>query len=456
MVNEEFKESETVELKKSTGELKEAIISIVAILNKHHKGKLYFGIKNDGSVVGQDVTEKTLREISKAMSDNIEPKIYPKINKILLEGKKCILVDFEGSESPYLAYGRAYARVADEDKQMSAKELEKFILRKNKDKLRWDDEICKKATLKDIDDNTFNNFIERARKSGRIDVENDSKEMILRKLELLTDSGLTNAGVLLFGKNPRSFFQNITLRCGRFKDVTKSKFIDLKDFEGNLFMILEKAVSFCKNHLELRAEIKGLYREEKWEIPLDALREAIINALIHRDYRDTSEVYIKIYDNEVVIANPGKLPEELSIPKLYKEHESMPTNPLLANIFYYADFIDKWGRGITNIIKVLKEENLSPPTFEESGGFFRIRFKRLKVSERWSEKWSEKWSELTKRQKELVNIIKQNPYVSRKEITEKLGINSSAVQKHLEKLKETGLIKRVGPDKGGHWEVTEK
>ena len=447
-----LKESETTELKKSTSELKEAIISIVAILNKHHKGQLYFGVKNDGTVVGQDVTERTLREISKTISDHIEPKIYPKINKILLEDKKCVLVDFDGSEVPYYAYGRPYIRVSDEDKQLSAKELENLILKKNKDKLRWDNQICKNALLNDLNNETLSKFISLAKDSGRIKIEkNESDEMILRKLELMTDEGLTNAAVFLFGKEPLRFFINSPLRCGRFKDVLKEEFIDMKDFEGNLFEQLEKAILFLKTHLELRAKIKEFKRVEKWEIPVNALREAVINALIHRDYWDNGFVYIKIYDNEVVVANPGKLPEELSIPKLYKEHESKLRNPLLANIFYYVDFIDRWGRGIINIITALKEENLPFPEFEESGGYFRIRFRRVKVSERWSERWSE----LSEKQKDVLTAIKNNPKISRKELSLKLGINSSAIQKHLENLKEKGILKRIGPDKGGCWEVKD-
>ena len=122
-----LKESETLELKKSTSELKEAIISVSSILNKHQKGELYFGIKNDGTIVGQNVSEQTIRDISKAISDNIEPKIFPEITEEILEGKSCILVKFEGSESPYFAYGRAYIRVGDEDKQLSAKELENLF-----------------------------------------------------------------------------------------------------------------------------------------------------------------------------------------------------------------------------------------------------------------------------------------------------------------------------------------
>src|ERR1051326_5374800 len=111
-----FKESEILELKKSTGELKEAVISISAILNKHGKGRLYFGIKNDGTLVGQHVGDSTLRDISRSISEHIDPKIYPKINLKPLKGKTCILVEFEGNDRPYFAYGRVYMRVADEDR----------------------------------------------------------------------------------------------------------------------------------------------------------------------------------------------------------------------------------------------------------------------------------------------------------------------------------------------------
>src|SRR3989338_2734435 len=142
-----YKESETVELKKSTAELKEAILSISAILNKHQKGEIYFGIRNDGVVVGQDVSDKTLRDISTAISNHIEPKIYPHVKEVEFGGKKCIHVSFEGHEVPYFAYGKAYIRVGTENKLMSASELRKFILRKNK--VYWDDQYSEKR-IKDI------------------------------------------------------------------------------------------------------------------------------------------------------------------------------------------------------------------------------------------------------------------------------------------------------------------
>ena len=166
----------------------------------------------------------------------------------------------------------------------------------------------------------------------------------------MSGSKITNSGILLFGKKPTHFFDNVVVRCGRFKGVVKEDFIDMKDLNGNLFNNFERVIAFFQEHLQLQATIKGLRREEKWEIPLEALREAVINAFIHRDYSDAGFVYIKVYDTLIVIFNPGILPDDLTLADLYREHESRLRNPLLAQVFYYAGFIDIWGRGIAKDI----------------------------------------------------------------------------------------------------------
>ena len=184
-----MRESETLELKKSTSELKEAIISIASILNKHQKGELYFGVRNDGIIVGQTVTESTIREISKTISDNIEPKIFPKINEITLEAKKCVHVEFYGNNVPYYAYGRAYVRVGDEDRQLSAKEIEKVILEKNKDRMAWDKEICKEAKISDISTKKLKWFLKKAGKHF------DTVENSFKKLGLISQGKLLNTKI---------------------------------------------------------------------------------------------------------------------------------------------------------------------------------------------------------------------------------------------------------------------
>ena len=133
-------ESETIEYKKTLSEKKEGLISMAAILNKHGKGELWFGIKNDGAPLGMEVSEKTLRDVSQSIAAHIEPKVYPTITEETVDGKSCLKVAFQGGERPYYAYGRAYMRVSDADRQLSAVELERLILEKNQTHRRWDSE----------------------------------------------------------------------------------------------------------------------------------------------------------------------------------------------------------------------------------------------------------------------------------------------------------------------------
>ena len=158
----DYQEDETLELKKSTSELKEGIVSIVSILNKHRKGMLYFGIKDNGQVLGQEITNQTIRNVTKTISENIEPKIYPSVSKIKINNKDCILVEFEGNDIPYFAYGRAYMRVGDEDRQLSQREIKNLILKEEEENNRWE-EKASEITLDDIDEETLKTFIKKGK-----------------------------------------------------------------------------------------------------------------------------------------------------------------------------------------------------------------------------------------------------------------------------------------------------
>ena len=193
-------ENETIEYKKTTGELKEGVISIVAILNKHNGGELYFGIRNDGAVVGQDISDKTLRDISQAIANHIEPQIYPDIDGVVIDNKDCIRIAFEGDSVPYYAYGRAYLRVADEDRVMSPQELEAYILKKNISKIDWDSEVSDQA-INDVNEKALMNYIEKANVAGRISYAYTNKRDILKRLSLLTDSQISNAAKIMFCDN---------------------------------------------------------------------------------------------------------------------------------------------------------------------------------------------------------------------------------------------------------------
>lgn len=441
-----YQETETVELKKSTSELKEALISLVSMLNKHQRGELWFGIRSDGTVVGQQVSDKTLRDISKAVADHIEPKIYPVVEQVTIDDKHCIRVQVECSEHPYYAYGRAYIRTGDEDRQLSAKELERLILEKNRDRLRWDTEICEKAAFDDIGAGKLKSFLKL---SGLI---YDTIPNSLEKLNLVKDGRLLNAAVLCFARKPEKFFASARLRCAVFGTLDTTVTLDMKDFYGDVFALISKAEEYVLEHINIGMRLDGLLRVDVPEIDREAFREAIINAFCHRDYREHDSVNIAIFKDRVEIRSPGILYGGLTIDSIRKKMVSARRNELLAELFQRSHRIEKWGRGIKMIL-----EREPATEFEEVGTVqFIVTFRRkagalpagvfqgtgyLKSSQKSSQK--------------ILDMILSNPYTTIKDMADTLHITDRAVKKNINNLKTEGLLKRIGPDKGGYWEAVK-
>ncbi|PIZ51085.1 ATP-dependent DNA helicase [Candidatus Woesearchaeota archaeon CG_4_10_14_0_2_um_filter_33_13] len=434
-----MKESETVELKKSTSELKEALISIASILNKHQKGELYFGVDRDGKVVGQMVTENTLREVSRAISEHIEPKIFPTVNEVVIERKNCVHVEFSGNNVPYYAQGRAHMRVGDEDRQMSAKELERLILQKNQERMKWDKEICKEAKINDISTQKLKWFLEKAGKHF------DTVENSLKKLGLLSGERLLNTAVMLFGRNPEKFFPNAKLRCAVFGE-TKAVTIDMQEYVGDLFTLIEKAEKYILENIHVGMRLEGMYRVDVPEIDKEAFREAVINAFCHRDYYLYDSVNIAIFKNKMEIRSPGLLYGGLTVEKIKTKEVSERRNELLAEMFHQVHFIEKWGRGIGLILSKEPDTN-----FEEVGRQFVVTFKRKGVSEAVgvSEGVSEGVFEGVN---SLLESIRKNPGKRVPQLAKILSIPAKTIERWIKQLKEEGKIEfRGSPKKGGYW-----
>lgn len=436
-----YKESETVEFKKSTSELKEAVISISAILNKHQKGEVYFGIKNDGSIAGQTIGKDTLRGISQAIADNIEPKIFPKITAEKIQGKTCIAVRFTGSEIPYFAYGRVYIRVGDEDRKLTAKELENIIIRKNKDKLRWDTRACKEAKLSDISSAKLKAFLTG---SG---LGYDNLKNALAKLKLITDGKLLNAAVILFGKEPQSFFPNAKLRCAVFGTADTAYPIDMQDIEGDLFYLIEQAQSYILKNIHIGMKLDGLRRIDVPEIDKEAFREAIINAFCHRDYDEYDSVNIAIFTDRVEIRSPGLIYGGLTIAQIKKEMVSERRNELIAELLHRVHFIEKWGRGIKLILS--KEPDTD---FKEVGTHFITVFKRKGGAK--SEGVTNGVREgLNERQKKALGHIRKDGKITNKEYQNINKVHRNTATNDLEAMVKSGILKRSGIGRGSLYKL---
>jgi ATP-dependent DNA helicase RecG len=292
----DFKETETLELKKSTSEKKEAVISIASILNKHRKGDLYFGVKNDGVVVGQVIGDDTLRDVSQAVSEGIEPKIYPEIKKVKIEGKECIHVSFHGGNSVYYAFGRAYVRVGDENRQLSSAEIEKLILERNREKHRWEDQSSEYG-LDKIQIEALKAYVKEANAAGRIGFKFTDAKSTLTKLGLLRSGRLLRAAEVLFcDENP------LKIQLAVFAGVDKVTFLDLQQYTGSIFTLLEKSEAYIREHINWRVEFGKLRRNEVPEVPLEAVREALVNSLCHRDYAAPESNNIAIFKDRIEIA----------------------------------------------------------------------------------------------------------------------------------------------------------
>ncbi|MBN1904717.1 MAG: putative DNA binding domain-containing protein [Deltaproteobacteria bacterium] len=447
MKRQKLKESETIELKKSLAELKQGLISIASILNKHQAGTLWFGVDNNGEITGGvSAGEKTLRDLSQTVAAHIEPKIFPEITLEQLEGKICIKVVFKGKDTPYFAYGKAYIRVADEDRQLSASELKHIILEKAHVNLNWDSEPSGKG-IRSIDHEKLKIFIKKTGLSWSSPVD------VLKKLDVLKNDKVLNAATLFFAKSPL-----LLLRCAVFSGITSSDILDRHDFEGDILMLIEEAQKYILKNIHIGMQVKGLYREDIPEISKDAIREAIINAFCHRDYRDPDYVQVAVFKDRVEIRNPGGLLEGLTIEELRMGNVSKRRNPLVAELLRRIHMVEAWGRGIPLILEMEPDVE-----FKEIAKLFITSFKRRALKdvtakgEKTKNGKSPTPKETPKKPKRnpkeiILNILKELPSLSIREIAEQSGMSVYSVQHQINRLKEDGVIKHVGPTKGGRWE----
>ena len=352
-------ESEAIEFKKSLAELSEGLISIAAILNKHGGGELWFGLKNDGRPVGMDVSETTLRKVSQAIAAHIEPKIYPEVATVTLDGKSCIRVAFSGSHSPYFAHGRAYMRVADEDRQLSARKLESLILHQNRSHQNWDSESIRESAFQPAAAK-LRAFV---RKAG---LTWTNAQSALENLGLRADGHYLNAAQVFFARKPA-----VGLRCAVFAGTTSATLLDQHDFYGDILTLIEEAEKYVLKNIRIGMKLDGLVRVDVPEINREALREAIINAFCHRDYRDPDEVRIAVFPDRVEIRNPGVLLAGLSLKTLKTGKLSKRRNPLIADLLRRIHFVEGWGRGIPLILAKAPEVR-----FSQVAGIFITEFPR--------------------------------------------------------------------------------
>ena len=448
------KENEKLEFKKTTAELKEGIISIASMLNKHGGGELYFGVRNDGTPSGMDVSEKTLRDISQAVANHIEPKIYPKISEVFVDEKPCIICAFSGDDSPYFAYGRAYIRVADEDRVLSPAELENFINRKNELRGTWDSGVSDK-TIINVDDEVLKNYLERGNRVGRIDFTYTNKNDVLHKLGLIDGDKLKNAADILFVGS-----RMLEVQMAIFAGTERLTFNDIKRHSGSITSLIEIAEAYIKNNIRWRVVLDGsIQRKEIPEIPMDAVREALVNSYCHRLYSSSQNNEITIYSNRIEIYNPGTFPDGLTPQDfLVGTERSIKRNPLLAQLMYFSKDIESFGTGLKRITDACNEAGVKVE-FQLLKKGFAVVFYRPDKSFNTTDNFSDVVLNdvtnvvLKKPEQSALAIIKDKPTITAEQLAALLSKSERTAQRYLDVLQKKKVIRRVGSKKDGHWKI---
>lgn len=442
-------QGQTVERKESLGERRE-IVETCAAFASARGGRIYIGVRDNGTIAGVQIGKGTLEGLANDIAQNTVPKLVPAITTVQEAGQTVIVVEVaENPTKPVSAYGRAYRRSGRTNQVLALDEAAEMYLQGRG--RTWDYTVVPEAGLNDLDLGRVKRFVEHARAARRLEVKPDTPaERVLRQLKLVRDSKPSVAGVLLFGRSPTQFLPQATVRCARFKGETEVTFLDMQVVGGTVIEQVEAVMEFARRNLAMAAKIEGaLERKETWEYPLEALREAVINAVCHRDYASAASVQLRIFDDRLEVWNPGGLPPELSVRDLRVSHASIPRNKLIADAFFLIGYVEQFGTGTQRMIDLLQQAGLPEPEFESREHFFRVLFRKpVPVEKQFAH------SDLNGRQVIALRTIEKSKRITRKEYEALTGASDVTAKRDLTDLVNKRVLVRRGATRNLWYELS--
>ena len=440
--NVEFKES----VPKKVRELAEEICAFANSAG----GYLLIGINDENKIVGVEI-DNTKRSAIQDAVGNISPQIQVKTYPVDVDGKTVWVIDVpSGQRKPYLLSGSIYVREgANTQKQIDAEEVRASFQQANS--IFFDEVPCRKFNPEqDLDTDFIYTFKSMAEFQREI-----SNEHLFTNLKLYTDDGyFKNGGVLFFGRQPEDFLDNAFVRCIALDGVNKRFIVDDKKMYGNLYQQYVQALRWLKQNLRVRYQIEGQGggpRKELWEIPEDVLKEALINAIVHRDYYDKgARTMVEVYNDRVVINNPGGLIS--SIPQEKFGTMSRTRNPLIFGLFERIRLVEYVGSGVMRMRESMKEKQLPDPEFGLEG-MFNITLTRPAVFENGKEVIKDESLKLSEIQQKVFELIRNNENITTDEISKTASISKRYVMTIIKQLRALDCIEREGSDKTGIWKV---
>ncbi|PWH20523.1 MAG: AAA family ATPase [Ardenticatenia bacterium] len=432
------KESETVEFKRQWTD--RALEDLAAFANTSG-GTLLVGVQDDGTVVGAVADDREIQRIANLIAAHLG--ITPGIRVVEREGRPVLEIQVAPATGLISYGGRYLRRVGSTNRDFAPDELARHLLERSG--RTWDG-LSSEWTLQDIDRESLTHFARLARsRLPHLDPENPGQT--LQNLNLLIEGRIKNAAVLLFGKRPQRLFPLAQVRIGLFRGT---EILDSHDFQGTLWQQLDGAMERFRQVLKVRFDIRveepsleGLQRREVWEYPLEALREALVNALIHRDYTYPADIQIRMEADRLQIWSPGELPPPLTPQALYGPHDSVLRNPLVAQAFYFAGIIERWGTGTTRIVRLCQEQGLPEPEFQNWQGGMRVVFSQDPYTPERLRRMG-----LNERQIQAVLYVKERGSITNKEYQQLTGVSKRTASSELSELVDKDILIKTGGQRG--------
>ena len=423
------------------------IESLVAFANTGG-GTVYVGVDDSGKLLGIQLARESVQNFINEIKSKTAPEIIPDVAVMDFEGKQ--IVAFQIQEypiKPVAVQGRYYKRVNNSNHQLTVGEVVNLYLRTINSS--WDTYVDKLHTIDDISIEKVQKAIDILESKGR-SIAEDPLSFLL-KYNMIREGEITNAAFLLFHKDDDIIS---TVELGRFqtdiiiKDSARSK--------SDVITQVDEVLNFVRKHINKEVIITdSAYNTERWQYPLEAIREIVLNMIVHRDYRATSDSIVKVYDDKIEFFNPGTLPDDITIDDLMNNrYKSTPRNKMIADFCKDLGLIEKYGSGIRRVISLFREAGLPLPKFEQiSGGLNVTVYSKISgrmVGDRVGDRVGDGLSET---QRKILSLMQRNPFVSAQRLSEEIGISKRKIEENIRTLREENKIERIGNAKSGHWRV---
>lgn len=469
-------ESKNIEYKVTVPDKSEKYMKTVVAFANGRGGKIVFGIDDKTlDIVGMDVDNiyKTMDAITNAISDACEPAIRPDVALQTIKDKTVIVVEIlPGAQRPYYIKSLGmvdgtYVRVAGTTRHVEGYMLKELILEgQNR---YFDSEICQSMT---VSDDEIERLCKSMKETAMRNTWQDSEKSKIKDVtkNVLVSWGVlkevegkvypTNAYALLTGKMP----QMPVIQCGVFKGTNRAHFVDRREFEGSILEQMEAAYQYVLEKINMGMTIRGMYRQDVYELPTDSIRELIANAVAHRSYLEPGNIQVALFGDRLEITSPGMLLNNVTISKMMEGY-SKPRNPAIARAFAYMKVIEKWGTGIPRLFSNCEEYGLPKPELIDFDGDFRVNMYRKRDTNIETDRKTNTNTETniktntemlytdTETAERIIAIMRKHPAITVKKIAEQLNLSVGGVRYHVNKMKKDGLVEHIGSSKKGTWSI---